>query len=92
MDLDEIVDTFEALEPGEERYRFLIDLGKDLEGLPDALKTEENRVLGCQSRVWLDVRPAADAHLLDTSEMSIEAAFQAARAIVDDVVAKRNKA
>lgn len=36
------------------------------------------------------LRPAADAHLLDTSEMSIEAAFQAARRIVDDTLAKRN--
>lgn len=36
------------------------------------------------------LRPADDAHLLDTSEMSIEAAFQAARAIVDGVLAKRN--
>ncbi|MGE0502572.1 MAG: (d)CMP kinase [Rhizobiaceae bacterium] len=38
------------------------------------------------------MRPAADAHLLDTSEMSIEAAFRAARSIVDDAVAKRDKA
>ena len=38
------------------------------------------------------LRPAADAHLLDTSEMSIEAAFQAARAIVDEAIAIRNKA
>lgn len=38
------------------------------------------------------LRPAADAHLLDTSDMSIEAAFQAARAIVDGVLAKRNEA
>jgi cytidylate kinase len=38
------------------------------------------------------LRPAADAHLLDTSEMSIEAAFQAARAIVDEAIAKRNTA
>ena len=36
------------------------------------------------------LRPAADAHLLDTSEMSIEAAFLAARAIVDDVLAERD--
>jgi len=36
------------------------------------------------------LRPAADAHLLDTSEMSIEAAFQAARAIVDMAIADRN--
>lgn len=38
------------------------------------------------------LRPAVDAHLLDTSEMSIEAAFRAARSIVDDILAKRNGA
>lgn len=36
------------------------------------------------------LRPAADAHLLDTTEMSIEAAFQAARTVIDTVLAKRN--
>ncbi|MER9870178.1 (d)CMP kinase [Mesorhizobium sp. M0136] len=38
------------------------------------------------------LKPAVDAHLLDTSEMAIEAAFLAARAIIDDVLAKRNEA
>jgi cysteine desulfuration protein SufE len=57
MDLDEIVETFEALEPGEERYRYLIELGKGLEGLPEELKIEPNRVHGCQSRVWMVVEP-----------------------------------
>lgn len=38
------------------------------------------------------LRPAADAHLLDTTEMSIEAAFQAARTVVDAFLAKRNQA
>ena len=38
------------------------------------------------------LRPAADAHLLDTSEMSIEAAFQAARTLIDKVLGKRNEA
>jgi cytidylate kinase len=38
------------------------------------------------------LKPATDAHLLDTSEMSIEAAFLAAKAIVDDALAKRDKA
>jgi cytidylate kinase len=38
------------------------------------------------------LRPAADAHLLDTSEMSIEAAFQSARTAIDAVLAKRNEA
>ena len=37
------------------------------------------------------LKPAADAHLLDTSEMDIEAAFLAAKAIIDDVLAKRTR-
>jgi cytidylate kinase len=38
------------------------------------------------------LKPAVDAHLLDTSEMAIEAAFLAAMVIIDEVMAKRNKA
>lgn len=37
----------------EDRYRFLIDLGRKLPLLPDDARTEENRVHGCQSQVWL---------------------------------------
>lgn len=37
----------------EDKYRFLIDLGRKLPALPDADKTEENRIHGCQSRVWV---------------------------------------
>ena len=36
-----------------ERYQYLIDLGRKLPPFPDALKTEEHRVQGCQSQVWL---------------------------------------
>lgn len=53
MTLDDIIETFEALDPGEERYRYLIDLGKAVQGLPEDDKTEATRVHGCQSRVWL---------------------------------------
>jgi len=60
--------------------------------LPDILADIKQRDERDMGRADSPLRPAADAHLLDTSEMSIEAAFQAARAIVDDVVAKRNKA
>lgn len=60
MTLEQILEDFEALEPGEERYRYLIDLGKDLPGLPDELKVEENRILGCLSRVWLVADPVED--------------------------------
>jgi cytidylate kinase len=55
----------------------------------DDIRRRDERDMG---RSDSPLRPAADAHLLDTSEMSIEAAFQAARAIVDDVLAKRDRA
>jgi cytidylate kinase len=56
--------------------------------LGDIMRRDERDM----SRADSPLKPAADAHLLDTSEMDIEAAFQAARAIVDEVLAKRNEA
>ena len=53
MDIQEILENFEFLDTGEERYRYIIDLGKGLAGLDEAHKTEANRVHGCQSRVWM---------------------------------------
>ncbi|MBX3597617.1 MAG: (d)CMP kinase [Rhizobiaceae bacterium] len=55
--------------------------------LADIVKRDERD----SSRADSPMRPAQDAHLLDTSEMSIEAAFLAARAIVEDVLAKQEK-
>lgn len=55
----------------------------------DDIRRRDERDMG---RADSPLRPAADAHLLDTSEMSIEAAFQAARAIVDDAIARRDEA
>jgi cysteine desulfuration protein SufE len=53
MTLDKLISNFELLGDWEERYGYLIDLGKKLPGLPDAEKTEENRVHGCQAMVWM---------------------------------------
>jgi cysteine desulfuration protein SufE len=50
--LREIYDEYELLE-GEDRYRLLIDLGRKLEPMPDALKTEATRVRGCSASVWV---------------------------------------
>jgi cysteine desulfuration protein SufE len=50
--LSEILDEYELLE-GEDRYRLLIDLGRKLEPMPDALKTEATRVRGCSASVWV---------------------------------------
>ena len=51
-----------------ERYQYLIDLGRKLPPYPDALKTDERKVSGCQSQVWLDV--SGDAQRLDFRAIS----------------------
>ena len=53
MSLDEIVETFEFFDSWEDKYRFIIELGKELPELNDTYKTDDNLVRGCQSQVWL---------------------------------------
>ena len=48
-----IVEDFEFLEDWEDRYRHVIDLGKAMDPLEDALKVDVNKVHGCASQVWL---------------------------------------
>ena len=48
----EIVDEFSLFDDWMDRYQYLIDLGRRLPELPDELRTEENRIRGCQSQVW----------------------------------------
>jgi cysteine desulfuration protein SufE len=50
--LSDLRDDFELLE-AEERYRLLIDLGRELEPMPDALKTDATKVRGCSASVWV---------------------------------------
>src|SRR3954447_15806409 len=50
--LDDIFSEYELLE-GEDRYRLLIELGRSLEPMPDALKTDATLVRGCSASVWL---------------------------------------
>ncbi len=58
-DIDEIIDNFSVLEDWDDRYRYLIELGRDLSPLPPAAHSDINKVQGCASQVWLDtaVRP-----------------------------------
>lgn len=51
-----------------ERYQYLIDLGRKLPAFPEEWKTEENRLLGCQSLVW--IVPQGNAERLDFSAIS----------------------
>jgi cysteine desulfuration protein SufE len=50
--LDAILSDYQLLE-GEDRYRLLIDLGRELEPMPDALKTDATKVRGCSASVWV---------------------------------------
>jgi len=50
----EIVDEFAFLEDWEQKYEYIIDLGKELRPLPEDKKTEQNLIKGCQSKVWID--------------------------------------
>ncbi len=52
-ELDELADDFELLGDWEERYRHIIDLGRGLAPLSDAERSDDNRVRGCASQVWL---------------------------------------
>ena len=51
--LEELAETFEFLDDWEERYRYIIDLGRKLEPLPDEYRIDDYRVQGCVSQVWL---------------------------------------
>jgi len=51
--INEIIENFGFLEDWEDRYRYLIELGKDLPELPESERTEDNRVKGCASQVWV---------------------------------------
>ena len=51
--IDDVLESFEFLDDWEERYSYIIDLGKSLPAFPESEKREENYVHGCQSQVWL---------------------------------------
>ncbi|TVS14177.1 MAG: SufE family protein [Gammaproteobacteria bacterium] len=56
IDAEEVAESLEFFDDWEDRYRYIIDLGKELPGLPDDLKTEDRFIHGCQSQVWVDHR------------------------------------
>ena len=60
---DEIVADFELLEDWEDRYRYVIELGRKLQPLPEAERNDINKVQGCVSQVWLatTVKPESRA-------------------------------
>jgi len=59
MDIDEIIDNFALLDDWDDRYRYLIELGRGLQPLAERDRSDVNKVQGCASQVWLatSVRP-----------------------------------
>ena len=67
-----IAEEFSFFGDWTERYQYLIDLGRKLPDLPDAWKTEEHRLLGCQSKVWIVAQGHAaklDFHAISDSSI-----------------------
>jgi cysteine desulfuration protein SufE len=71
--LNEIQETFAILDDWEDRYAYLIDLGRNLPPYPDSKRTEDYIVKGCTSQVWmvldvtdnlLDIQADSDAHIV----------------------------
>lgn len=57
---NEIIEDFELFDDWADKYEYIIALGKELEPMPEELKTEDRLVKGCQSRVWMDAKKEGD--------------------------------
>ncbi len=68
----DIIDEFSFLGDWMERYQFIIDMGRQLPAFPDELKSEDNRLHGCQSQVWLHSEQDDDRlNIIATSDSAI---------------------
>ncbi len=63
ISLDDMVETFELLGDWEQRYKFLMEVGEQLPPMPDSLKTEDNKVKGCMSQVWISPEDIGDGKI-----------------------------
>lgn len=83
--LDELVENFALFDDWEERYRYLIDLGRTLPAMDGGLKTDDNLVQGCTSRVWMQPKiengtfhfiADSDAHIVRGLIAILDRAYQ----------------
>lgn len=70
---NQIIQEFQGLRDWEDRYKKIIEMGRQLPDMPEELKTEENMVKGCQSQVWLHAQltPQGEMTLLGDSDAMI---------------------
>ena len=81
MTIDDLFEEFEELGDWEDQCDYLIDLGFELPKLPETAMTEENKVHGCQSNVWLV------AHVSDENPKTIEIVANSDAIIVNGLIA-----
>jgi cysteine desulfuration protein SufE len=64
--IDDIIENFSLLDEWDDRYRYVIELGKMLEPMPELLKNDQTKVSGCASQVWLSttISPAGGESVL----------------------------
>ena len=62
--LDALAEEFDFLGDWEERYRYVIELGRELAPITDAERNDGNKVRGCASQVWLVTEPQADGGIV----------------------------
>ena len=67
-DIEQLLEDFSFLDDWEDRYRYVIELGQSLKPFPEELRTDENKVRGCVSQVWLASRtvrnPSSDGETI----------------------------
>lgn len=84
---EEIAETFDFLDDWEDRYRHVIDLGKAMPPLDDALKTPSTKVDGCASQVWLFPKPQNGTYHFDgdSDAIIVRGLIAVLRALYNDV-------
>ncbi|MEM6478481.1 MAG: SufE family protein [Pseudomonadota bacterium] len=93
-EFEEIVETFEFLDDWEDRYRHVIDLGKAMPEMPEALKVPATKVEGCASQVWLHAREGGEkiAFQGDSDAMIVKGLIAVLLALYNGLSAKEARA
>ena len=86
MELEEIKDTFSFFTDWESKYRYIIDLGKELPDMSEQDKTDQHLIRGCQSQVWLTHSLEAD----QTIKLRIDSDAYIVRGLISIVLAALN--
>ena len=86
MTLEDIKETFSLFTDWEDKYRYIIELGKELPELSDKDKTPSNLIRGCQSQVWLVYEISSEKHL----QIHIDSDAYIVRGLIAIVLASLN--